>query len=187
MSRIGKQPVQIPSGVKVSNDGKLLKIEGSKGKAEHVINNKFDYKIENNEINVVPRVNVEKDKAANSQFGTERAVIANKVKGVNEGYVKTLLLKGVGYRAQMQGTKITMAMGFSHPVVFEIPAGVKAEVTENQTKITVTGIDKQLVGETAAKLRKVKPPEPYQGKGIMYDDEHVIRKAGKSAAGAKGK
>lgn len=187
MSRIGKQPVAIPSGVKVTNSGSLLKIEGPKGKAEHVINNKFEYKVENNEVVVVPRTNVEKDKASKAQFGTERAVIANKVKGVADGYVKVLLLKGVGYRAQMQGTKITMAMGFSHPVVFEIPAGVKAEVTENQTKITVTGTDKQLVGETAAKLRKVKPPEPYQGKGIMYEDERVRRKAGKSAAGAKGK
>jgi large subunit ribosomal protein L6 len=186
MSRIGKKVIPLPAGVKISNNGTLLTIEGPKGKLNHDINNIFEYKVEGNIFSLISRLNVEKDKKAKALYGMERAIINNKVNGVVGGFTKVLILKGVGYRAQMQGTKINLAMGFSHPVIFEIPAGIKAEVLENQTKIVITGIDKQLVGAVAAKIKVIRPPEPYKGKGIMYEGEKIRRKAGKSAAGAKG-
>ncbi|MFP4465746.1 MAG: 50S ribosomal protein L6 [Candidatus Goldiibacteriota bacterium] len=186
MSRIGKQPVKLPDGIKASIESGILKIEGPKGKMEHSLNSEFEYKSENGAIVVAPKGSIEKDRRLKALFGLERALINNKVTGVAEGFKKILILKGVGYRAQVQGKKITLTLGFSHPVVFDVPENVNASL-EGQTKLILESIDRQLVGETAAKIKRLRPPEPYKGKGIMYEGERIRRKAGKSAAGAKGK
>jgi large subunit ribosomal protein L6 len=185
MSRIGKQPIKIPDGVKVNNDGKVIKIEGSKGKTEHIVDSNFEYKNENSEITVLPLVSLEKNKALKSAYGMQRSILEGKITGVAVGYAKALILKGVGYRTTLAGNKLNLTLGFSHPVVFDLPEGIKATV-DGQTKLVLESIDKQLVGETAAKIRSLRPPEPYKGKGIMYEGERIRRKAGKSAAG-KGK
>lgn len=185
MSRIGRQPVVIPEKVKVAINGNLVKIEGPKGKAEHTVSGSFDVKMENNQLQVSPKKDIEITKAVKSAYGMERATILNKVKGVVEEYVKVLQLEGVGYRANLAGTKLNFTLGFSHPLSYDLPAGIKAAV-DNQTKITISGIDKQLVGMVASKIKHMKKPEPYQGKGVRYEGERIRRKAGKSAAGAKG-
>jgi large subunit ribosomal protein L6 len=185
MSRIGKQPITIPEKVKVSIQGNVVKIEGPKGKAEHVMSADFEAKLDNNVLTVVPKKDAEVTKSHKSFFGMEKATLQNKVKGVSEEYVKVLQLEGVGYRANLQGTKLNFTLGFSHPVSYDMPAGIKA-VVDNQTKITISGVDKQLVGLVASKIKHLKKPEPYQGKGVRYEGERIRRKAGKSAAGAKG-
>ncbi len=185
MSRIGKQPVIIPAGVKVSVSGDVLKIEGKAGKIDHPMVNHFDYKIEGNAVKITPKEGVSlKDKLIKAKYGTDRAILNNEMKGAVEGFTKVLVLVGVGYRAQLQGKKLNFTLGFSHPVSYELPEGIKADV-KDQTRITITGINKQLVGQVAATIKKIKPPEPYQGKGVMYEGERIRRKAGKSAAGAK--
>ena len=184
MSRIGKQPVVIPDKVKVTKEGTDLKIEGAKGKTLHKMDPGFEYKMEGNTVTVIPKAGVEANNKWKALFGMERAVINNKVLGVMEGYTKVLVLKGVGYRASLAGTTLNFTLGFSHPSEYKLPAGITA-VVDNQTKITITGIDKQLVGKVAAEIKQLKEPEPYQGKGIMYENEKIRRKAGKSAAGAK--
>lgn len=184
MSRIGKKPVVIPDKVKVTKEGNAINIEGAKGKAQHNMNPGFEYKIEGNTLTVVPRPGVEANKKWNALFGMERAIINNKVIGVLEGYSKVLVLKGVGYRATLAGTTLNFTLGFSHPSEYKLPAGITALV-ENQTRITISGIDKHMVGKVAAEIKRLKPPEPYQGKGVMYENEKIRRKAGKSAAGAK--
>lgn len=185
MSRIGKKPVVIPDKVKVIKDGLVLKIEGAKGKAQHTMDSGFEYKIEGNTLTVIPKPGVESNNKWKALFGMERAVINNKVIGVTEGYVKVLVLKGVGYRATLTNPSLlNFTLGFSHPSEYKLPAGITA-VVDNQTKITITGIDKHMVGKVAAEIKMLKPPEPYQGKGVMYENERIRRKAGKSAAGAK--
>ena len=184
MSRIGKKPVVIPDKVKVTKEGNAIKIEGVKGKAQHNMDPGFEYKIEGNTITVIPRPGVEANNKWNAMFGMERAIINNKVIGVLEGYSKVLVLKGVGYRATLAGTTLNFTLGFSHPSEYKLPAGITALV-ENQTRITISGIDKHMVGKVAAEIKRLKPPEPYQGKGVMYENEKIRRKAGKSAAGAK--
>lgn len=186
MSRIGKQPVKIHAGVKVQTENGVIKIEGPKGRFSHALDGYFDYKIDNSAITVTIKPDVSVDKNVRARFGLERAVIKNKVDGVVSGYSKTLVLTGVGYRAQLQGKKLNFTLGFSHPLSYDLPEGITA-VVDNQTKITISGIDRQLVGQAAAKIKLMKPPEPYQGKGVKYENEHIRRKAGKSAAGAKGK
>lgn len=186
MSRIGKQPVKLPAGVKASAENGVIKIEGPKGKLTHKTDSYFVYKIESQAINVLIRENVSVDKNIRARFGLERAVLNNKVNGVLNGYSKTLVLTGVGYRAQLQGKKLNFTLGFSHPLSYDLPEGITA-VVDNQTKITISGIDRQLVGQAAAKIKLMKPPEPYQGKGVKYEEERIRRKAGKSAAGAKAK
>ena len=185
MSRIGKQPVKLPEKVKVAKADNVLKIEGPKGKIEHSTMDEFDYKVEGDTVVVVPKGKLEKNKRLKSLYGMERALINSKVAGVSEGFSKTLILKGVGYRVAVQGKKLNFTLGFSHPVSFELPDGIKAAV-DAQTKLTLTGVDKQEVGQIAAKIKMLRPPEPYKGKGIMYEGERIRRKAGKSAAGAKG-
>jgi len=185
MSRIGKKPVRIPEKVKVAKTDSALKIEGPNGKAEHKCSAEFDYSVENNEVKIMPKASLQKNKRLKALYGMERAMVNSKITGAAMGFSKTLLLKGVGYRVQAQGKKLNFTLGYSHPIVFDLPEGVKAAV-DQQTKITLSGMDKQAVGQTAAKIKMLRPPEPYKGKGIMYENEHIRRKAGKSAAGAKG-
>lgn len=183
MSRIGKQSIKIPAGVKVSAKENVFHFEGPKGKLSHVVPNGVKVKVEGDHINVTRDDNVE---GAAALHGLTRTLVSNCVHGVHSGYNKGLEINGVGYRAAAQGQALNLTLGFSHPVVFQLPAGITAKVDAN-TKITISGADKKAVGEVAAQIRGLKPVEPYQGKGIRYAGEHVIRKAGKAAgaAGAK--
>jgi large subunit ribosomal protein L6 len=175
MSRIAKAPVTIPQGVDVKLDGNHLTVKGSKGQLSYEFNSAVS-------VNVVDKtIQMEwnrDDKVATAQAGTARALISNMVAGVSAGYEKKLALVGVGYRAQAKGSILNLALGYSHPIDFEVPAGITVE-TPSQTDILVKGNDKQLVGEVAAKIRAFRPPEPYKGKGVRYADENVVRKEAK--------
>lgn len=176
MSRIGRKPIELPKGVEVKVDGAEITVKGSKGTLKFPIMPKITVKSENGTI-VVERGSEEKNvKAAH---GMTRAIINNMVIGVDKGFQKELEIIGVGYRAQIQGKNLVMALGFSHPVEVAPPQGVEFAV-DGPTKIIVKGIDKQLVGQVAANIREYRPPEPYKGKGIRYVGEYVIRKAGKA-------
>ncbi|MDI1278980.1 50S ribosomal protein L6 [Methylobacter sp.] len=175
MSRIAKAPVIIPSGVDIKLEGNNVTIKGSNGQLSYDINSAVSLGITDNVI----QVQWDKDdKKATAQAGTARAIVSNMVIGVSAGFEKKLTLIGVGYRAQAKGNILNLALGFSHPVDFEVPAGVLVE-TPSQTEILIKGSDKQLVGEVAAKIRAYRPPEPYKGKGVRYADEHVARKEAK--------
>ena len=175
MSRIAKAPVTIPSGVDVKLDGNTLTVKGSKGQLSHVLNSVVNVDITDNVIQMI----WDKDnKVATAQAGTARAVLNNMVTGVSTGFERKLTLIGVGYRAQAKENILSLSLGFSHPVDFQVPAGISVE-TPTQTEIVVKGSDKQLVGEVAAKIRAYRPPEPYKGKGVRYADEHVVRKEAK--------
>ncbi|MDT8419134.1 MAG: 50S ribosomal protein L6 [Desulfuromonadales bacterium] len=176
MSRIGKLPVPIPAGVKVSQDGNEIKVQGPKGSLCQIMPERITVAVEGEQI-VIIRPTEEKDDRA--LHGLVRSLINNMVIGVTEGFTRGLEINGVGYRAEISGKKLTMALGYSHPVVYELPEGIEVEV-EKQTKLTVKGIDKQLVGSAAAKIRSFRKPEPYKGKGIKYADERILRKAGKT-------
>ncbi len=190
MSRIGKKIIEIPDSIKILKEEKILRIEGPKGKTEFETNDNFDYIIENKQIQIVPKVK-EMDKKIKSFYGLQRVILNNKIKGVLNEYVKSLILQGTGYKVQLQGSKLNFSVGLSHPFIYEIPKGVKVVLEEvNKTfKIIVSGIDKQLVGLVAAQIRDIKRVEPYQGKGILYEGERIRRKVGKSVAatGAGGK
>ena len=177
MSRIGKKPITIPQGVTATVEGKLITVKGPKGSLDFTCHQDMTVNIKENEL-VVERPS--DSKQHKSLHGTTRAVINNMVIGVNEGYVKKLKMIGVGYRAILKGNVITISAGFSHPVEMEIPEGLSVEIPKN-TLINISGIDKQAVGEFAANIRGVRPPEPYLGKGIRYVDEYVRRKEGKTA------
>jgi|SRR5215831_6418912 len=178
MSRVGKQPITVPSGVEVTISGANVRVKGPKGQLEHNIVGDVEVTRDGDTL-VVTRAD---DQRANrSLHGLQRSLIANMVKGVSDGFSRELEIVGVGYRAQAQGpSSIELAVGFSHPVRVEAPEGVTFEVPQPQ-RIVVSGFDKQLVGQVAADIRKIRKPEPYKGKGIRYADEHVRRKAGKSA------
>jgi large subunit ribosomal protein L6 len=178
MSRVGKQPIPVPSGVDVSIDGARVTVKGPKGTLEHVAPGAITLSREGDDI-VVTRPDDQREHR--SLHGLTRSLVANMVRGVSEGYERDLEIVGVGYRATAQGpTKLELQLGFSHPVFFDAPEGITFEVPA-PTRITVRGCDKQLVGQVAANIRKIRKPEPYKGKGIRYADEHVRRKAGKSA------
>lgn len=177
MSRIGKQPVVIPAGVEIKIDNYLVTVKGPKGELKQTIPDFLKIKIEDNQLKV--SVENPKIKQERSSWGTFARLISNMVKGVSEGFEKKLELVGVGYRAQIDGDKLILKLGFSHPVEFLIPSGIEIKVEQNI--ITINGIDKQLVGESAAQIRRFKKPEPYKGKGIKYIDEIIRRKAGKRA------
>ena len=184
MSRIGKQPIVIPAKTKVEVKGQTVAIEGPKGKLEWTVPAPIKVEVKDGKI-VATTAQV--DRTGKSRWGLTRSLLANMVKGVNEGYSKKLLVEGVGFRAAVQGQNLQMSLGFSHPVVFSIPNGIKITVMDTQDKkpqIMIEGIDKQLVGETAARIRRFYPPEPYKGKGIRYVDEQVRRKAGKTVTTA---
>jgi len=182
MSRIGKNPVPVPSNVTVEIKDNLITVKGSKGELKREIHPNMNIELKNNKI-IVTRPNDEK--INKSLHGLSRTLINNMVVGVSEGYKKTLEIIGVGYRAKISGKKLTLSLGFSHPVEFMTPDGIEITMGEKEkNKLTVSGIDKELVGEVAAKIRSYKKPEPYKGKGIRYEGEYVARKAGKTAASA---
>ncbi len=178
MSRIGKKPISLPAGVEVKVDGNIVTIQGPKGSLAQTLPEGISVIQEDNQI-LVERAN--DNKQQRSFHGLSRALIANMVEGVTNGFEKKLELVGVGYRAQMQGKKLVINIGFSHPVEIDAPEGIEFEVPA-PTKITIKGIDKQLVGNTAAHIRAIRKPEPYKGKGIKYEDEYIRRKAGKAGA-----
>jgi large subunit ribosomal protein L6 len=178
MSRIGKQPIIIPKEVKVEINDNLVSVQGPKGKLSFSFNKLLQLELVDNTLSVKK----EKDsKIARSLHGTTRAIIANFVKGVTEGFKKELDIVGVGYKAQMKGKNLDLNLGFSHPVELAIPEGLKVSVP-SATRILVEGIDKQQVGQFAAKIRKIYPPEPYKGKGVRYLGEEVRKKIGKALA-----
>lgn len=179
MSRIGKLPITIPSSVQVDLDGHKVKITGPKGELKRSFSPIIDISKEEDQI-VVKRNSDEK--IARALHGTTRAVLQNMVTGVNDGFQKSLEIQGVGYKAEMEGSNLVINVGYSHPVNVEPPDGIEFEVTEKNRIIVIKGISKELVGQVAADIRKVRPPEPYKGKGIRYLGEKVRRKAGKSAA-----
>lgn len=183
MSRIGKKPVPIPSSVKVAVSGGQVTVEGPQGKLTGTFREEARISLDDaKKAIVVDRRDDEKFSRA--YHGTTRALIANMVKGVAEGFERKLEIVGVGYNAKLDGKKIVLQIGFCHPVELPIPDGVKVEIPK-PTNITLKGADKQMVGEFAARIRRVRPPEPYKGKGIRYEGEHIIRKAGKAfGAGA---
>ncbi|MGA1861797.1 50S ribosomal protein L6 [Deferribacter thermophilus] len=177
MSRIGKKPINIPSGVKINLDKDKIVVEGPKGKLEQKLHPNIKIEISDNEI-LVKRV--DDTKLSRSLHGLYRSLINNMVEGVTKGFEKRLEIVGVGYRAALKGKALDLSLGFSHPVVIEPPEGIEF-VVENPQKIVVKGIDKQLVGQVAANIRSIRKPEPYKGKGIRYEGEYILRKAGKSA------
>jgi large subunit ribosomal protein L6 len=181
MSRIGKKPIVIPQGIEVKYANKRLEIKGPKGSLDLAINYEAELEIKDGEI-VVKKIG--KSKKAPAVWGLTRALIGNMISGVKDGYEKKLELQGVGFRMTVQGKKINLALGFSHPVEVSIPEGLEAKIIENNI-LVVSGRDKQLVGQFAADVRELKPVEPYKGKGFRYVGEHVRRKAGKKAAAEK--
>ncbi|MBS5936639.1 MAG: 50S ribosomal protein L6 [Veillonella sp.] len=181
MSRVGRMPIEIPAGVTVDLQGQHITVKGPKGELSRDIHEDIKVAVEGNEI-LVTRPSDNKNHR--SLHGLTRALVANMVTGVHDGFSKKLEINGVGYRAAKQGNKLVLTLGFSHPVEMEAPAGITIDVP-NQTEIVVSGADKEVVGAVAADIRKWRKPEPYKGKGIRYEGEVVRRKAGK--AGAKGK
>ena len=175
MSRIGKKPVPIPSGVTANVEGQTVKVKGPKGQLQVVLPDDVMVKLDNGEVKVDPR---NETKRARSMWGTSRTLVNNLVTGVTKGYEKKLEITGVGYRAALQGKNLQIALGYSHDVIFPIPEGI-AITTPKPTEILIAGIDKQKVGQVAAEIRAFRPPEPYKGKGVKYRDETVRRKEGK--------
>ena len=176
MSRIGKQPIAIPPKVKVEVKGQQVSIEGPKGKLNWELPRRTSLKVEDGKV-VVSRQG--EDSSAKALHGLSRALVNNMVRGVSEGFFKKLEIQGVGFKAVVQGSNVSLNLGYSHPVVYAIPAQIKVTVEEN-TKITIEGPDRQVVGQVAAELRGFYPPEPYKGKGVRYSDERVVRKEGKT-------
>ncbi len=175
MSRIGKKPVSVPSGVTATVNGQTVTAKGPKGELKFVVNDEVLVKLEDGEIAVQPR---DSSKDARSKWGMSRTQIENILTGVKDGFERRLEISGVGYRAAMQGKNLQLALGFSHDVVYEAPEGVTISVPK-PTEIVVNGIDKQVVGQVAAEIRKYRGPEPYKGKGVRYAGERIVRKEGK--------
>jgi len=176
MSRIGKKPIEIPNGVKVSVEDNVVTVDGPKGKLSERIHPLVDVNLEDNSI----LVSINDDsKKSGSLYGLSRTLINNMIVGVSEGFQRRLVIDGVGYRVALKGNSLDFSLGYSHPIVVNPPEGIEFAVEGNQ-KLTVKGISKQQVGQVAADIRKLRKPEPYKGKGIRYEDERIIRKAGKS-------
>lgn len=175
MSRIGKKPVAVPSGVEVKVDGQTVKAKGSKGELSITLVDDVTVKLTDDGVQVNP---VGESKRARSMWGMSRTLVENIIIGVSEGFQKHLVINGVGYRAAMKGDKLSLQLGLSHDVDHEFPKGVKVECPSN-TEIVISGIEKQVVGQVAAEIRSYRPPEPYKGKGIKYKDEYIFRKEGK--------
>ena len=173
MSRIAKKPITVPSGIEVKISGKSVNVKGPKGNLNMNLHETVSIAQNGTELNLSPSVD-----SAMAMAGTMRSLVNNMVLGVSEGYEKKLELIGVGYRAQAQGQKLNLSLGFSHPVVYAVPEGISVE-TPSQTEILVKGADKQKVGQVSADIRAYRPPEPYKGKGVRYSDEYVIRKEAK--------
>ena len=175
MSRIAKKPVELPGGVELKQSAGQLLVKGPKGELSLDLNTEVELKLEDNLVNFVPRSG---SRFATAITGTTRALVANMVTGVSEGFERKLELVGVGYRAKAQGKTLNLTLGFSHPVDYEVPEGITVE-TPSQTEVLVKGIDKQKVGQVAAEIRRYRPPEPYKGKGVRYSDERVVLKEAK--------
>ena len=183
MSRVGRKPIPITGGVKVDLKDHAIRVKGPKGELAAEVHPALGVEIKDNQILVSRSSDLKEFRALH---GLWRALIQNMIKGVTDGYARKLELVGVGYRAELKGSKLQLALGFSHPILFAPPQGIKIEAP-TQTNITISGIDKQLVGQVAAKIRSFRPPEPYKGKGIKYEGEFVRRKAGKAAAASGAK
>jgi large subunit ribosomal protein L6 len=183
VSRIGRKPVRIPKGVKVEVKNGAVKVTGAKGELSAAIHPDVTVEVKGEEVLVTRHADLKEQRSLHGLF---RALIANMVTGVTTGFSRKLELVGVGYRAELKGKVLQLALGYSHPIVFRPPDSIKIEAP-TQTNITVSGIDKQLVGLVAAKIRSLRPPEPYKGKGIKYEGEYIRRKAGKTAATAGAK
>ena len=182
MSRVGRKPIAIPSAVKVNVQGSTVTVKGHKGELTQTFDPAFKFVVDKGQLTV----QMPEDKVYDAKHGLTRSIVNNMVIGVTEGYKRSLEVEGVGYRAELQGKALVMALGFSHQVTFEPPAGITFTVDKNQRLFTVEGPDKQLVGELASKIRLTRPPEPYKGKGIHFLGERIRRKAGKAGkAGAK--
>jgi len=175
MSRIGKKPVAVPSGVTASVEGQTVKVKGVKGALQVALPDDIIVSMDKNAIKVAPR---NETKRARSMYGTARTLVSNLMVGVSKGFEEKLEINGVGYRAAVQGKNLQLQLGYSHDVVFPIPAGI-AIATPKPTEIVITGIDKQAVGQVAAEIRDFRGPEPYKGKGVKYADEFIFRKEGK--------
>jgi large subunit ribosomal protein L6 len=175
MSRIGKKPVAIPSGVTAQIENNTLSVKGPKGTLSMGLSELVEYKLDDGSLSIEP---ANDGKAARSHWGLQRTLVSNLVEGVTNGFAKTLEITGVGYRAQAQGRKLKLQLGFSHDVELDVPEGLEVK-TPDQTTIEVSGIDKQAVGQFAAEIRRWRKPEPYKGKGIKYRGEYVFRKEGK--------
>jgi large subunit ribosomal protein L6 len=177
MSRIGKKPIAIPKGVKIDVKPGSVEIQGPKGKLQQPLPPGIGFAVDGDQLTA----STEREDPLLGKFhGLARSLVANAVRGVTEGFKKELDIVGVGYRAELKGKQVHFALGYSHPVVFDVPNGIDVTV-DKQTHITVTGIDRQLVGQVAANIRRLRPPEPYKGKGIRYQGEVVLRKVGKRA------
>ena len=177
MSRIGKMPVGVPDKVEVKVNGAHVAVKGPNGQLEYTFNNDVKIELKDKEVLVSP---VDESKKSRSMWGTARTLINNMVTGVSTGFTKSLEYNGVGYKAAVSGNKLTLNLGYSHPIEYTLPEGVSAKVTKNV--IDISGANKELVGFVAAKVRSFRPPEPYKGKGVKYADEHIVRKAGKTGA-----
>ncbi|MBC8717281.1 MULTISPECIES: 50S ribosomal protein L6 [Brucella/Ochrobactrum group] len=175
MSRIGKKPVPVPAGVTASVEGQTVKAKGAKGELSFVVHDEVLVKLEDGAVSVDPR---DQSKEARSKWGMSRSMIENIFEGVNKGFEKKLEISGVGYRAAMQGKNVQLSLGFSHEVVYDVPAGITVAVPK-PTEIVVSGINKQQVGQVAAEIREYRGPEPYKGKGVKYAGEKIVRKEGK--------
>ncbi len=180
MSRVAKKPIVLPKGVEAKIDGKVISVKGPKGQLQHILPETISVEQVDGALQIAinekaPNVIRFGADSAKPMAGTTRALLNNIVSGVSEGFSKKLLLIGVGYRVQVQGKKLNLTLGLSHPVIHELPEGIKAEAP-SATEIIISGIDKQLVGQVAADIRAYRPPEPYKGKGIRYDGEHIIMK-----------
>jgi large subunit ribosomal protein L6 len=175
MSRIGKKPVAVPSGITANVEGQTVKIKGPKGALQVVLHDDVSVKLDGGQIQVDPRFET---KRARSQWGTSRTLIANLIAGVTKGFEQRLEINGVGYRASVQGKNLQIALGYSHDIVYPIPEGITI-ATPRPVEIVITGSDRQKVGQVAAEIRDYRPPEPYKGKGIKYAGERIFRKEGK--------
>jgi large subunit ribosomal protein L6 len=175
MSRIGKRPVVVPSGITANVEGQTVKIKGPKGALQVVLHDDIAVKLDGGQIKVDPR---SETKRARSQWGTSRTLIANLIAGVTKGFEQRLEINGVGYRASVQGKNLQIALGYSHDIVYPIPEGITI-ATPRPVEIVITGMDRQKVGQVAAEIRDYRPPEPYKGKGIKYAGERIFRKEGK--------
>jgi large subunit ribosomal protein L6 len=175
MSRIGKKVIEIPKGVEVKVTDEIVSVKGPKGELTTAVHPKIVYAIEDGSVTVN---RVDETREARAQHGLRRTLLFNSVEGVTKGFSKTLEVIGVGYKVSVQGKSVVLSVGYSHPVDFPLPAGIDAKA--EGIKLTISGIDKQLVGEVAAQIRRVRPPEPFKGKGIKYENEQIRRKAGKS-------
>ena len=182
MSRIGRLPVAIPSGVQVNVQGSNVHVKGPKGEMKRTFSSLVGIAMENGQVVITRNSDAAAERALH---GTTRAVIANMVRGVSSGFSVVLEVEGVGYRAEMEGKNLALFVGYSHPVKIEPPAGISFEVELKTRQIRVLGFDKEVVGQTASEIRRVRPPEPYHGKGIRYQGERIRRKAGKAGKGAK--